>query len=376
MPTNYFNQIFKDRIIKGVVSNPLSSAVYRRINLSAKTVGKNDCFLLVKLTEKQSFSENLSESALLAALFDMAKDYRQFDFWSETKHYCIKVSKKGKASLLTQNGGKEADTAHNRKKNYILTEAIPPLIDLGIFTKEGKIVNSMYDKYKQINRFTEIVSDVIGDKKKMTVLDFGCGKSYLTFILYHYLVNLRGIDAEIIGLDLKEDVINKCNTLAKKYGYEKLRFETGDIGTYKYTGKVDMVITLHACDTATDFALYNAINWNCGVILSVPCCQHELNSQLKTENFEIMSRYGIIKERFSALATDAIRGNLLTSAGYSVQIMEFVDMAHSPKNILIRASRALIPQKTRDKAKAEAEKLMEEFNFSPTLYNLLYGKEE
>lgn len=376
MPTNYFNQIFKDRIIKGVVSNPLSSAVYRRINLSAISLGGKNCFQIIKLTEKQSFTENLSESEALTALSDMAKDYRQFDFWSDSKHYCIKVSKKGKATLLTQKGGKEAENTHNRQKNYILNEAIPPLIDLGIFTKEGKIVNSMYDKYKQINRFTEIVSDVIGDRKKMTVLDFGCGKSYLTFILYHYLVNICGIDAEIIGLDLKEDVINKCNTLAAKYGYEKLRFETGDIGTYKYAGKVDMVITLHACDTATDFALYNAINWNCGIILSVPCCQHELNSQLETENFEIMSRYGIIKERFSALATDAIRGNLLTAAGYSVQLMEFVDMAHSPKNILIRATKALIPQKIRDKAKAEAEKLMAEFNFSPTLYNLLYGKEE
>ncbi len=376
MPTNYFNQIFQDNITKGVVSNPLSSARYRRINISALTIGNKNLFGLTKLSEKQSFSENMDKARLLSFLTENSAAYRQFDFWSETKHYSVKISKKGKATLISQNGGVKSDTNHNRQKNYILNEAIPPLIDLGIFTNTGKIVNSMYDKYKQINRFTEIVSDVIGEKKKMTVLDFGCGKSYLTFILYHYLVNIRGIDAEIIGLDLKEDVIEKCNMLAKKYGYEKLRFETGDIGGYKFSGKVDMVITLHACDTATDFALYNAIKWNCGIILSVPCCQHELNSQIKTENFEILSRYGIIKERFSALATDAIRGNLLTSEGYSVQLMEFVDLAHSPKNILIRAQKALIPQKTRDKAKLEAEKLMEEFNFSPTLYKLLYENEE
>ncbi len=376
MPTNYFNQIFQDKIVKGVVSNPLSSATYRRINILAVVLGEKACFSAVKLTEKQSFCENLTENELLTLLESVAKHYRQFDFWSKDRHFCVKISKKGKATLLVQKGGATAEESHNRQKNYILNEAIPPLIDLGIFTKEGKIVNSMYDKYKQINRFTEIVSDVVGDKKKMTVLDFGCGKSYLTFILYHYLVNIKGIDAEIIGLDLKQDVIEKCNALAKKYGYKNLRFETGDIGTYKFTGKADMVITLHACDTATDFALYNAIRWSCGTILSVPCCQHELNSQLKTETFEILSRYGIIKERFSALATDAIRGNLLTAQGYSVQLMEFVDLTHSPKNILIRAQKALIPQKTRDKARQEAEKLMEEFNFSPTLYKLLYENEE
>ncbi len=369
MITNFFNQILNNEITKGVVSNPLSSAVFKRVNINkVKTL-----YQVEKFTEKQAFTENLSKEELLIFLQEISKDYKQFDFWSEDNHFLIKVSKKGKATLLTQKGGAKAEESHNREKNYMLKEAIPPLIDLGIFTKEGKIVNSMYDKYKQINRFTEIVQDVVGDKKKMTVLDFGCGKSYLTFILYHFLVNISGIDAEIIGLDLKEEVIKNCNDLAKKYGYNKLRFETGDIGTFDFSGNVDMIITLHACDTATDFALYNAIKWNCETILSVPCCQHELNSQISPENFEIFSRYGLIKERFSALSTDAIRGNLLTAQGYKTELMEFVDMAHSPKNILIRARKTNIPQKTRDKARAEAEMLMKEFNFSPTLYNLLYG---
>lgn len=345
MPEEKLKQIFENEIIKGVVSNPLSSAAFRRINISAKEIGGVRCFQAVKLTDKQSFSENLSKAELLSALIDLKNDYRQFDFWSERKHYTVKISKKGKSSLIVQNGGAKPGVSHNRQKNYILNEAIPPLVDLGIFTKDGKIVSSMYDKFRQINRFTEIVRDVIGERKKMTVLDFGCGKSYLTFILYHYLVNIRGIDAEIIGLDLKDEVIGNCNLLAQKYGYKKLHFETGDIGKYNYDGRADMVITLHACDTATDFALYNAIKWNCGIILSVPCCQHELNGQLKTDNFEILSRYGIIKERFAALATDAIRGNLLTAAGYSVSLMEFVDMKHSPKNILIRGTKALIPKK-------------------------------
>jgi len=371
MPTTCLNKIFEDEIIKGVVSNPLSSAKFRRINISKY---KDGIYKIEKLIQKQAFSENAEKSALFGAVCEMTKEYRQLDFWSETAHYTLLISKKGKASLVTKKGGATAQS-HNRKKNYILNEAIPPLIDLGIFTKDGKIVNSMYDKFKQINRFTEIVGDVVGDKKKMTVLDFGCGKSYLTFILYYYLTEIRGIEAEIIGLDLKDDVIKNCNALAEKYGYKKLRFETGDIGKFDYEGKVDMIITLHACDIATDYALYNAIKWNCGVILSVPCCQHELNSRIETENLKALTRYGIIKERFSALATDAIRGNLLMSAGYSVDVMEFVDMAHSPKNILIRAKKALIPQKIRDKAKDEVEKLMKEFSFSPKLYNLMYGDE-
>lgn len=372
MPITCLNKIFEDEIIKGVVSNPLSSAKFRRINI---TKYKTDKFKVEKLTEKQSFSDTVGKSELFESVCELSKSYRQLDFWSETAHYTVLISRKGKASLVTKNGGKTSET-HNRKKNYILNEAIPPLVDLGIFTKDGKIVNSMYDKFKQINRFTEIVGDVVGDKKKMTVLDFGCGKSYLTFILYHYLTEIRGIEAEIIGLDLKDEVIKNCNSLAEKYGYKNLRFETGDIGKFDYNGKVDMIITLHACDVATDFALHNAVKWNCGVILSVPCCQHELNSQIETENLKALTRYGIIKERFSALATDAIRGNLLMSAGYSVDVMEFVDMSHSPKNILIRAKKALIPQKTRDKAKAEAESLMKEFNFSPKLYNLMYGDEK
>ncbi len=372
MITNYLNDIFNSAVSKGVISNPLSSAVFKRVNINKV----KDLYQVEKFTQKQAFTENLNRDELLNFLKEIAKDYKQFDFWNEDKHFLIKVSKKGKATLLTQKGGAKTEENHNREKHYILKEAIPPLVDLGIFTKEGKIVNSMYDKYKQINRFTEIVKDVLGDKKKMTILDFGCGKSYLTFILYHFLVNISGIDAEIIGLDLKEDVIKNCNALAEKYGYDKLRFETGDIGTFKFEGKVDMIITLHACDTATDFALYNAIKWDCDTILSVPCCQHELNSQIKPETFEIFSRYGLIKERFSALATDAIRGNLLTAQGYKTELMEFVDMAHSPKNILIRARKTNIPQKTRDKAKAEAEMLMKEFRFSPTLYNLLYGGEK
>jgi len=170
----------------------------------------------------------------------------------------------------------------------------------------------------------------------VTILDFGCGKSYLTFAMYHYLKELKAYPVRIIGLDLKADVIAHCNELAQKYGYSGLQFLVGDIAQYEGVDAVDMVVTLHACDTATDYALDKAVKWGAKVILSVPCCQHELNQQIENELLQPVLKYGLIKERMAALLTDALRAEILESKGYQVQILEFIDMEHTPKNILIR----------------------------------------
>ena len=368
-----------DKLIKVVVSNKLNSTVqYNKVVFALKEKNKKEFYQIEKYTDKQVFHENIEINKLKEKLIEIIKgNYKQVVAWSENNTFDLKISKKGKMHLSQKRSDnkKLVNKSHNKEKNYILKEGmiIEPLIDLGVFTKEGKVVNSKYDKYKQINRFVEIIDDEIKKKdyKELTILDFGCGKSYLTFVLYYYFVKIKNINVKMIGLDLKEDVIKKCNDIAKRYNYENLHFELGDINGFKYNNKVDMVITLHACDTATDYALYNAIKWNSKMIFSVPCCQHEFNGQMKTDDLSILTKYGIIQERVAALMTDSVRGNLLEAVGYKTQLLEFIDISHSPKNILIRASKTKISEEKKSKALNEVYNLIKEFNFNPTLYNLL-----
>ncbi len=376
----YITSLLKANPQKIIISNPFSkSEEYKKIIIENK--GKT--YQIAKYTEKQVFHENVLLEELSARCVELAKNhYKQINAMSATEEHIILISKKGKCNYKVKKIATDAVKltgkveGHNRKKNYILKEGmnIEPLVDMGVFTKDGKVVNAMYDKYKQINRFIEIIDDEVSDLKveELNVIDFGCGKSYLTFVVYYYLTEVMHLKVNMIGLDLKEDVIKKCNEAAEKYQYTNLKFEVGDVNGFKAPFDVDMVITLHACDTATDFALYNAIQWNAKMIFSVPCCQHELNKQIEPESLSILSRYGIIKERFSALATDAIRGNLLEYCGYKTQLLEFIDFAHTPKNILIRAvRRPIMPKQVKVSMLKEVRSIMQEFSFEPTLYKLL-----
>lgn len=402
------NSVLESEIVSRIIISKAAKGAldYRKIDIQAKdgtgqgAERKNaDCavcgslerhFQISKYTDKQVFHENLSGKELAEAIEEIiyqqdSVSFRQINLWTDSFEHIFLISKKGdftkKKRALKSDEKTNVSLTHNRTKNYIISEGqqVAPLVDMGIFTREGKVVKSMYDKFRQINRFLEILDDEIGKLKTdhLNVIDFGCGKSYLTFVVYYYLTEVRGIRANIIGLDLKKDVIKKCNEAAAKYGYENLHFELGDINGYKTPFEVDMVITLHACDTATDYALYNAVQWNAKMIFSVPCCQHELNKKIKSDELSLLTRYGIIKERFSALATDAIRGNLLEYSGYKTQLLEFIDFAHTPKNILIRAvKRNMTPKGARDKALDEVEKLMKEFGTDQTLYNLLIDKQK
>ena len=377
----YIQSMLKAEIQKLIISNPFSkSEEYKKIIVENKGKGCQ----IAKYTEKQVFHENIAYEDLCERCIVLAENrYKQINGMSATEEHIILVSKKGKCSYKVKKTANDAvrltakTEGHNRQKNYILKEGmhIAPLVDMGVFTKEGKVLNAMYDKYKQINRFIEIIDDEVSrlNVDTLNVIDFGCGKSYLTFVVYYYLTEVMKLKVNIIGLDLKKDVIEKCNQAAEKYNYTNLKFEVGDVNGFQTPFDVDMVITLHACDTATDFALYNAIQWNAKMIFSVPCCQHELNKQMKPENLAILSRYGIIKERFSALATDAIRGNLLEYCGYKTQLLEFIDFEHTPKNILIRAvRRPIMPKQVKENMLKEVEAMMQEFAFEPMLYKLLF----
>lgn len=287
----------------------------------------------------------------------------------------VLVSKKGKHTVKIKPHEVKENAkilSHNRVKQYILPQGkpVPFLVDLGVMTREGRVREAAYDKYRQINRFLEFIQDVLPKLPKdreITIVDFGCGKFYLTFAMYYFFRELKGYQVKIIGLDLKEDVIRRCSRLAEEYGYDNLQFLQGDIAGYEGLEKADMVVTLHACDTATDFALAKAVQWDAKVILSVPCCQHELNGKIRNDLLAPVLKYGILKERMSALITDGIRANLLESAGYSVQILEFIDMEHTPKNLLIRAV------KTGKKQSAEPlGRMTEAIRGELTLERLLY----
>lgn len=383
----WLETIESENIHKLVISKPAAKQErYKKIVIERKGDDRQAYYQFSCYTDKQVFHENVQPEELIERCIRMIDGhYRQVNLWTETSEHSLLISKKGDCHHTTSGKGKETTafqmSAHNRKKQYLLEEGrvIAPLVDMGIFTREGKVVRSMYDKYKQINRFLEIMDDEIGSSTAETlhIIDFGCGKSYLTFIVYYYMTELLHKDVEMIGLDLKEDVIAKCNASAKKYGYDHLHFEVGDIGGYQAPFDVDMVLTLHACDTATDYALYHAIQWKARMIFSVPCCQHELNQQMASQEFSLLTRYGIVKERFSALATDAIRANLLEYSGYKTQLLEFIDLEHTPKNILIRAvRRPLTPKSVRDRARQEVDAFIQEFHVEPTLYRLLHDEYE
>ena len=301
---------------------------------------------------------------------------------TDEKEYHILSNKSGKINIVERNmatAHKEMKLTHNREKQYIIKDntVVPFLVELGVMNLQGKVLNEKYDKFKQINRFIEFVQDIISEfdqNKTINIIDFGCGKSYLTFAIHYYLTEVLNYKVNIVGLDLKKDVINKCNQIVSKYRMKGIRFQVGDIKDYKET-KVDMVVTLHACDVATDYALYNAIKWDAKVILSVPCCQHELNNQIKTDNLSALTEYGIVKERISALMTDVTRAKLLELNGYKTQLLEFIDMEHTPKNILIRAVKRN-KNINYKKQKEQLDNLKKEFNYEITLDKLLNEKKD
>ena len=372
-----------DTLTKAVLSQPLARIGCSRVTIRPLSL-RGKAFFQLEYQQGQKVTHRNVTKGELPGLFAQELDglYLQAVLCTETetRQYIRKTNGSYKCTAKGEAQRTAAPKAHDRRKEYILAEGenIPALVDLGVFTPDLRIVKAKYDKYKQINRFIELVDDAFraSEQQEITILDFGCGKSYLTFILYYYFTVKRGVKATILGYDLKEDVVEHCNAIAQKYGYDGLRFVVSDVTRDTLADThVDMVVTLHACDTATDYALWYAVEKGVKHIFSVPCCQHEMNGQIEGGNLSLLTKYGLLKERFSALATDAVRASLLEYMGYKTQVLEFVDFSHTPKNVMIRAVKTHIPKAKREKSLQEVEELMREFHVKPALYRLLAEKE-
>lgn len=376
-------ELLDEKLYQIVLSNAKHPEKVSKVKIRPVMLQNKLYFQRTSYVGTQVFHENLDkQSAINQVIAHLERDFKQMALENMTANVTALVSKKGKMTIkrtdkkLQNSAVDKPVLTHNRKKSYLLEEGVPVpfLMDLGVQTKEGKIVHAKYDKFRQINRFLEIIDDILpalSKERTVRILDFGCGKSYLTFAAYYYLHEIKGYDLQVTGLDLKEDVIEKCNRLKEKYGYAGLQFEKGNIKDYTGADQVDMVITLHACDTATDYALEKAVKWGAEVILSVPCCQHELNQQIQCDALEPVLKYGIIKERMSALITDALRAEKLTACGYETQILEFIDMEHTPKNLMIRGIKKQIGKEDKEKKEKQLLEIDAFLNIHPTLQKLI-----
>jgi len=360
-----------------IVSGPLRSACrYKKVEALPVLLKGEEALQFSFYTDNKVFHFNAINMGDIQKQIEelLTEGYKQWEIECEDKSAKILMNKKGNFKVMESAASTSAEKtkSHNRQKNYAFKESRPldMLIQLGLMNKDGKILADKQKKFRQINKFIEIVESVSANiDEGAHILDFGCGKSYLTFALYYYLNMVLNKNIKITGIDLKEDVVEYCNQLAEKCGFDNLKFFAGDVSRFETEQKCQMMVTLHACDTATDFALGYAAKNNVKIILSVPCCQHELFKQVENDVLSPMLKHGILKERFSALLTDAARGQLLESAGYKVSIMEFIDMEHTPKNIMIKAVRT---RREPDIKKLEDyRKMAQAYNINPTLYNLL-----
>ena len=379
-----FQQMLNVDLIQMTLSNSRDADRAGKVKIRPVLLKEELLFQETIYRGTQVFHRNYTDSELLPRLMEYMENlFKQAELKGRRQEVTALVSKKGTVTVKVRKlsgqepeAGQEADNlSHNRTKQYILQEGQPVdfLVGLGVQTPDGRIAKAKYDKFRQINRYLEYIEDVLDRlpaDRTIRIIDFGCGKSYLTFAMYYYLHQIQGRDIRVTGLDLKKDVIQHCNRLAEELHYDRLHFEQGDIQSYHGADAVDMVVSLHACDKATDYALEKAVKWGAGVIMAVPCCQHELNGQMRCDILQPVLKYGLIRERMSALITDALRANLLERQGYRVQILEFIDMEHTPKNLMIRAVKENKMRKP-EKNSSSFEEITDFLHVDPILGQLL-----
>ncbi len=396
----FFREMLEDETLARIVfsGKRKKSLEYDKVTMRPVEIGGEAKFQAEFCYPKKVLHRNLdADGAKELALLLVEEDFKQVNAFTgggafqalaarpETPRITRTVQQRAQVMRGTQVPGPAgpgacgaAPRCHNRTKNYVLPAGEPCdfLIRLGIMDRDGTVFARSYSKFRQINRYLEIVEDVfpyLPKDKTLKIIDFGCGKAYLTFALYHYLAVVKARDVEIIGLDLKEDVIDFCSQVAADLGYARLKFLKGDIADYT-DDHADMVVTLHACDTATDYALINAVAWNTKVILSVPCCQHELFRQIKNDLHRPMLKHGILKDRLTEYLTDGLRGLKLEAAGYDVSMIEFTSLEHTARNIMIKAvksnAQGAYARKRREAAQHEYEALCDFYHVHPCIDKL------
>lgn len=372
------NLLKEENLLHATLSSPRQKNIPKKISLRLLKVKNKLAYQFSYYQAQKVIHKNVDVNECGKFLLDLLKDYKQALFCTDSEDYQVLLNRNNEATILRKKSKKEKLEVleHNRPKNYILKEGqpIPFLVHLGVMSSAGKVFADKYDKFRQINRFLEMIADVLTQlpcDRKIKIVDFGCGKAYLTFALYYYLHIQNHLDVQMVGLDLKEDVVDFCQKIAQQLQFSQLHFQKGDIQTYSLEDSIDMMVCLHACDTATDYALEKAVRWNAKVILAVPCCQHELFKQIESPNLEPLLKHGILKERFSALITDAVRAQFLEMMGYKTQILEFIDMEHTPKNLLIRAVKIELNPEKKLKTEREYLDLKEKLHIFPKIEALL-----
>ncbi len=364
-------------LISGVLSNPRKGVTeYKKVTVKPVVLKEELKFQFAYILDRNTVHKNLDTQEAVAELMELFNLYKQGVLYTGEGDYQILINKKGKAKIIKNKASKKVDLSalnHNRKKKYVIEEGVPCdfLERLGVMDSEGNVFKSKFDKFRQLNKYLEVMEGSLKTldlSKKLRIVDFGSGKAYLTFALYWYLVQKLGVEVEIVGLDLKKNVIELCNKIAEELGYRDLSFKMGDIKGYTEFDEVDIVITLHACNTATDDAIVKAVKWNAKLIMTVPCCQQELFKQIDNDIMSPLMKHGTIKERIASLVTDSIRGNLLEALGYNVEIFEFIETEHTPKNLVIRAGSKGKPSK---KALDEYRAFRDMWNLTPYLEKAL-----
>ena len=372
-------QALDEGLVRMICSEARDKTDYQKVTVR-RIEEKRAFYQIESFTKEQAFHNNIEEDAILEELENLVGRYKQIQMTTLSYQYVLRISKKMKLNVTKKKNQEvvKVTKGHNLKKKYLLEDgvAIDFLIHLGIMDESGKVRHKWFDKFRQINRYLELIEDSLShiERTEPTIIDFGCGKSYLTFALYYYLVQVKKMKVKIIGLDLKESVIKNLNQLTKELGYENLEFRVGDIAMFDYDQEIDMVISLHACNLATDYAIEKAIKWQAKVIMAVPCCHKELNQQMQIDPMSVVLEYGIIKERMAALMTDALRAELIKACGYEVQVIEFVDMEHTPKNLMIRAYRDQKCERVgleKSRLSDNYNEVLRSYHLQPTLERLL-----